>query len=459
MQIATTQEIPGESLPVARKVNVYINQTLGEQIYRSCKSVKYRGMNDNAMDMIKGGTTNYLDMLNFMGEPHDSSLSPLIFRFLAPETISEEEGVQRLFIESKTCNETGPFRCQCFDCEESCDYLNNSSSSDIEVQSSSHKIWSMNYWSIAIYGIWILCLVYISMGYYKRRYRREYQEIPQSTDLYNETVVEEDIRPLHWIVDRFVSRTIAYSAQTCSQHPITVILLTFIVALISSYGWLGTSIETHPMNLWVGGRVSSIQRQKEIFETNFGPLYRTEQIIFTETKNSDNSILSRNHIESVFLLEDILQTFSVQDDCGKNITLNDLCYKPLGTSCLIQSVTAYWQHSLEKFKQDKQWLSHLEMCARNPISSMGCLPDEGVPIKPETVLGGFNHTDYMNSHALFTTLFLENHKDLLLQRRARLWEKSLSQYLHHVSFPGMNMSFITEVRMRRIIYMCMCVLR
>ena len=441
VHISATNKISGEARAIVEEVDFYVDRSFGEGIFESCKSVKYGGMNDDAIDIIGGGAKSYLEMLNFMGKKNPNGpSSPFTIRFTGTEEVPEDANMERLSTAPKKCNETGPFRCECFDCDGSCENLDTS----LQESSDICRVLGLDCTVAVIVVIYIilgLSLTWVVI-FYNRRYRM-YQEVFQSAEMYDEAILDESVRSRSRIVDRVLQDLMLKTAKFSSENPVVVIMIGIIIALIASYGWIRVELETDPVKLWTSKK-GEILQQKEFFDLNFGPFYRTEQIILA-VKETNGSIVSRDYLPALFDIERGLRNISVQDDCGFQITLDDLCYKPLGNSCLIQSVTAYWQHSYEKFRRDRTWLDHFETCTRNPTNPSGCLSGAGVPIKPETVLGGFENTSYATSRAFFITVLIENPRDSLIQRRSLLWESSASLFLRNLSFPGIEILFMTEV--------------
>ncbi|KAJ3096121.1 hypothetical protein HDU97_006200 [Phlyctochytrium planicorne] len=205
-----------------------------------------------------------------------------------------------------------------------------------------------------------------------------------------------------------------------------------------SIGWAWFSIETDPVKLWVG-KESFTAKEKLIFDTNFGPFYRTQQFILHSTNGE--SVITRDLLREVFLTVDGVKSLK----SPASVTLNDLCTKPIGDACIIQSVTAYWE-SLDAF-DNEDWKDQFELCVNDPVQ---CLPDFQQPIKPDLVLGGFRDSDYDGSQAIFVTFVLENSVDQELEDRAVAWERELLRYFdvrakHIMSeHPNVTVSYSTE---------------
>ena len=127
-------------------------------------------------------------------------------------------------------------------------------------------------------------------------------------------------------------------------------------------------VTTDPVELWSAPN-SRAREEKDYFDQNFGPFYRTEQVVITASPIFTNYTFytDREHWTSgpVFFHEVLFEAFDLQsaimnisapryDQDGnfiENVTIDDICFKPLepdNTNCTIQSVFNYFQNSFEK---------------------------------------------------------------------------------------------------------------
>lgn len=64
----------------------------------------------------------------------------------------------------------------------------------------------------------------------------------------------------------------------CVRNPRPVILFSLVIIAMCSSGLAFFKITTNPVDLWSAPN-SQARREKEYFDTNFGPFFRTEQLI------------------------------------------------------------------------------------------------------------------------------------------------------------------------------------
>ena len=89
-----------------------------------------------------------------------------------------------------------------------------------------------------------------------------------------------------------------------------------------------------------------------ILQAAFGEFYRIEQLIVSTTNSSRGTHRSPSGLPSIVTPANIRLLFAMQDQVDAlqagmhhNISLQDICYKPLGQACAIESVLQYWQMS------------------------------------------------------------------------------------------------------------------
>lgn len=74
--------------------------------------------------------------------------------------------------------------------------------------------------------------------------------------------------------------------------------------------------------------------------------------------------------------------------------------------------------------------------------------ENGIPINPNIVLGGFNGTEYNMANALIITFVVNNHKDESKNAKAEAWEKAFIEYMKNYvsqsSNSNLTISFTSE---------------
>ena len=64
----------------------------------------------------------------------------------------------------------------------------------------------------------------------------------------------------------------------CAEHPWTVLIVGTLVAISMSVGIIFLQVTTDPVELWASA-LSRSRIEKEYYDKNFEPFYRTEMII------------------------------------------------------------------------------------------------------------------------------------------------------------------------------------
>jgi len=156
-------------------------------------------------------------------------------------------------------------------------------------------------------------------------------------------------------------------------------------------GLVGLRVETAPLRLWVEPG-SAAATNKVAFDASFGPFYRIEQIVLSTPRaphGKQAPILTREALELVFSIHEAVNALAPRqphrrevgasddggvgpseavgrsrkgrdDGLGRPVMLQDVCYKPFGTDCAVESVAQYWQLDRARF-DDKRALS-LDYC-------------------------------------------------------------------------------------------------
>ncbi|ORZ33057.1 hypothetical protein BCR44DRAFT_1439021 [Catenaria anguillulae PL171] len=174
--------------------------------------------------------------------------------------------------------------------------------------------------------------------------------------------------------------------EFATNRPSTTIFLSLLVVLGCLSGWYfrGLGIVTDPIGLWVPPNSPALAA-KAMFDSHFGPFYRTQQLIITSANTSSPNVVTESALRQVFAL----QTQLTLEGTFDGTSLADVCLHPLPNvpvpgGCVVQSVAGYWQNSLAVFNKS-DWRTHLATCVANPAQTQ-CLPAFGQPIKPEMVM-------------------------------------------------------------------------
>lgn len=430
-----------------------ISEEYGSGLYDSCKEVKFGGANSRAMDLIGGGAKNYHDMLKFLGDKKPLVGSPIQINY--PEKYNQP-GMAPLQTKPKQCNDEDPaYRCVCVDCPEVCPTL-----PDVKEAGSCRvgKLPCLSFASILTYGVLLLALFVAFFGhifwakYQKRRVERTrlLHESSHSDDedeggpILTDAMRDQPTKR-YWLNDK-CDKAFRQLGNMSARFPGLTIGASLLVVAILSAGWFRFDIEQNPARLWVSP-TSEAAQEKEYFDSNFGPFFRAEKIfLVNDTESSGPSpVLS---YETLKWWADVEKSVEALEGPVYGNTLDDVCFKPTGDACVVQSVTQYWYS--KGGIDSKYWKDDLRSCARSPVD---CRPAFGQPIEPTMILGGYDD-DVVDSQALTVTWVVNNaaeNSDTLL--RAIDWENALRDRLLQVQEEaksrGLRLSFTTEISLEQ----------
>ncbi|VDD90496.1 unnamed protein product [Enterobius vermicularis] len=268
----------------------------------------------------------------------------------------------------------------------------------------------------------------------------------------------------------------AHYGELCTRRPLAVFAFGLCVALVCSTGLVLVRFTTDPIELW-SSEDSRARREKNFFDANFGPFYRTEQIIvfphdqsfFPRTDVNDQFLetyygpaLRKNFLMSVLELQTEVERLVAYTKDNTPVTLNDVCFQPMApanTNCTIMSVLNYFQNdpkNLNKTISDEDsfesydYLNHLLACAENPYTiksplGLSCFSAFGAPVSPFVALGGFNSSNqHHTARGLVITFIINNQLKHTNNIKAQLWEKEFIAYLKNISHPNYTISFMAE---------------
>ncbi|KAM9930608.1 hypothetical protein OXX59_000349 [Metschnikowia pulcherrima] len=463
-EITETQSAIDTHLEIVSEMSLYTHPDTAAAFYESCKNIKFSATNGYAMDLIGGGATNYSQFLKFLGDE-----KPLLggspFQINHKFTVPEHKSGLKLSTERMYACDDPVYKCACSDCPSSCPTLAGFKPFDERC-----KILGIPCFSLTVGFIWLS--LFISIGvYHIVLSRNKKNELYRLNALLEGEVNEREPRneerledspksaarkfaimsPLlrlcaavSFQYDRY--RSIALSslqtgfsklAMFCAVSPGTVISLCLILTALASSGLRHIEWELDPVRLWVHENEPAL-KNREYFEDNFGEWYRIEQIIISKA-NSTEPVLDWDTLEWWFGKEAELR--ELETESGELVSLDDLCFKPLGETCAIESFTQYFQGDIRYVNQDN-WAQELGACAKSPVN---CLPSFQQPLKPNIL---FSDDEPLKAKAFVVTLLLNSRsKDSSYTARAKAYEKAFQTWAKSLMHekPELHVSFSTEI--------------
>ncbi|KAI9834070.1 MAG: hypothetical protein M1819_003355 [Sarea resinae] len=448
----TETQVASSKKVIVTELDNLASDEYGSGFYDSCKDVKFSGTNGYAMDLIGGGAKNYTSFLKFLGDQKPFG-SPFQMNFPRPAG-RENDGMKALGDKPKRCNDTDErYRCACVDCPAVCPEL-----PEVTETKKCHVglLPCLSFAVILIYSIFLLLLVAAVSGHlvWQRHTKRKSERVRLLQDAApSDDEDEGDVVSNAGMLDRPQRRyhlnTLFDSAFNklgiiCARFPAITISISVIIVGLLSLGWIRFSVETDPVRLWVSP-TSAAAEEKTFFDDNFGPFYRAQQafLVNDTSPHGPGPVLSYDTLRWWFDVESRVQRLKSLEG---GVTIDDVCLKPTGQACVVQSLTGYFG-TIASVDPDT-WQDDLKACTDSPVN---CLPEFQQPLQKEMILGGWEATgNVLDSEALIVTWVLNNHVEgSAEEKRAMDWEQSLKSLLTAVQGEakdrGLRLSFSTEI--------------
>lgn len=427
-----------------------ISEDYGAGFYDSCKEVKFGASNAKAMDFIGGGAKNHTELLKFLGDEKPFG-SPFQINF--PSKYADP-AMGPLDLKAKKCDDEDPsFRCVCVDCPALCPEL-----PDVKKAGSCHvgALPCLSFGAIFTYSVLLLSFVGGVAGHvaWRKHAQRRSERLRLLTDASPSDDEDEgdlvqngamfDRPQKYYVVNTWCDAAFRKLGHMAARFPAITIFTSLLLVTILSVGWVRFDIEKDPARLWVSP-TSAAAQEKAFFDTNFGPFYRAEQAFLV---NETGPVLS---YDTIVWWMDVEKSIRQLKGPKFGATLHDVCFKPTGSACVVQSVSAYFDNE-PRLVSPTSWKSKLRECARSPVD---CRPDFGQPIDPSAILGGYADSgDVINAAAMSATWVVDNFPEGTSKvSRAMDWEEALKARLLEVQDEaesrGLRLSFSTEISLEQ----------
>lgn len=452
--INVTQTEPKGDKFLVTELDNLVPDEYGSTFYDSCKDVKFGATNGKAMDFIGGGARNYTDFLKFLG--HKSLLgSPFQINFPRPDKgkFPDMDGMKS---NAYPCNTTDEkYRCACLDCAGSCAEL-----PEVQEAKLCHVgvLPCLSFAVIIVYSFFLalLCtavaghVAYQNHSKHKNERLRLLQDLEPSDDedegdiVHNIGMLDRPTR--HYFINTWCDRIFSRLGYVCARYPAITIATSVIAVVLLSLGWLRFDVETDPVRLWVSPDSAAAQ-EKAFFDEKFGPFFRAEQaFLVNDTMESSGPVLTYETLDWWFGVESQIQRLK---SYGSGATLDQVCFKPIGDACVIQSISGYFQGDFANVSPHS-WQDDLLDCVDNPAL---CLPEFQQPLDPHLLFGGVEES-VLDARALVVTWVVKNHpKGSAEEQLAMDFENELKGYLNIVAEDalkrGLRLSYNTEVSLEQ----------
>ncbi|KAM5157084.1 NPC intracellular cholesterol transporter 1 [Mantella aurantiaca] len=464
-------------------MDYYIGKTFANAMYNACKDVEAPSGNIKALSLVCGKeakdctATNWIE---YMFNKNNGQIPFTITPYFSDEPLHNMIPMNNA---TKGCNESadeGGSPCSCQDCTLVC--------GSKPVPPSPPVPWLMFGFDAMVVIMWItygaflllFCsAVFGAWCYRKKNIVSEYAPI-DSTLAYsvNYTTVSGDPSCCDRIGERLENcLRVAFTkwGSFCVRRPWIVIFFSVALIVVCCTGLKFMRVTTDPVELWSDPH-SQARREKNYFDTHFGPFFRTEQLIITAPNSSGDVFspypsgddvpfgppLTFDILTQVLELQNSIENITATYN-NETVMLKDICLAllaPYNTNCTILSVLNYFQNSYsvlnhsirDDFYVHADYHSHFLYCVQSPASLNDtsdlhdpCLGTFGGPIFPWLVLGGYDGENYNNATALVITFPVTNfHNDTEKINKAHAWEKEFINFVKNYDNSNLSISFSAE---------------
>jgi len=282
-------------------------------------------------------------------------------------------------------------------------------------------------------------------------------------------------------MERKLERLFARWGLFCARHYVVVLLVGLGMCLLLSVGIVFFKVTTDPVELW-SAPDSRARTEKNYFDTNFGPFFRTEMLIVTAVNSSPwlypgvwpdmeptllGPVLRKDILREVLELQlAVERVMGWSSSFERNVSLSDICFSPLSPdnkNCAVLSVLNYYQNNADNLDIEvldpdvliptADYITHFKICSENPLTvndiglkgtNTSCLGEFGGPVMPWVALGGYPGETYENATALVITFPVQNNKNDLFQEMASVWEKAFLELIHNYRSENISVKYSAE---------------
>ena len=413
----------GTNVTFLEQVHVVIDKDYGNRLFNSCANVEYPEQSGKVINLMCGSAKvcTAPDWLEFLGDPgEDYNEAPFLMQYTFTDK-APKASMTPFNTTLTKCDAEGSLQCSCSDCPSPkvCPAL---PSQDTPSHFFDYMIYGI---AGASFLLTILCFgITMTMALLQQFKRKDYSPVQRegihddedinssSTGSLNDDVhsegVAQEVDPLCCGLDyiygkvgyplvqvgawmEFVIKALFYRWGIAATKGSFIVLPAAILVFGGlSVGIMRFELTTDPVQLWSAPN-SQARLEKNYFDEHFGPFYRTEQVIirpkgnvggYSMTNNGDTKgtdfgpIFQRDILMEVYQLQNDLAHLTARRDNGTNVTLSDICFKPLSpdnNNCTIQSVLNYFQNNFTKLNYSEvndfdtptyNASSHISYCVR-----------------------------------------------------------------------------------------------
>uniref|UniRef100_A0A2S2P3P5 Niemann-Pick C1 protein n=1 Tax=Schizaphis graminum TaxID=13262 RepID=A0A2S2P3P5_SCHGA len=444
-----------------RELDFYISDSYMQGVYDSCKSVSNPATGELAMDVICSGAISCSahKWFRFLGK------NPYLGFIINYIPVIKTDNPQQFVGPVIPCNQPVDNKttaCSCMDCEESCPLPDKIQEPQKLVNVAGIEIVTMSSvilfcFIISIFTGFVCFKDLLMNGKKKKNDKHKY-------------IVAEHTKTKH----KNILETVFYKIGKyfASRSHISLMMSVCLITTLS-HGIHYIKITIDPVDLWSSPN-SQCRQEREYFNTNFKPFFRTTQVIIVPNgirdviyNTSEGSYTFGPVFNRTFLLEVLKLQQQIEALGSPHNGLEKVCFAPLVSKfkgspnvsdCVVQSVWGYFGNKYYKLNRppnSDKYLDTLKMCFQNPYNPL-CLAPYGGPVDPSVALGGFSNSSepitkispYEKATSLLLTFVLNNHNSKPLLKDALEWEQKFLDFMNNwtkVSKPSyMDVAYYSE---------------
>ncbi|KAM4705653.1 NPC intracellular cholesterol transporter 1 [Rhinophrynus dorsalis] len=461
----------------------FIGQSFANAMYNACKDVEAPSSNVKALGLMCGRDVKDCNATNWIQYMFDKDNGQIPFSITPIFSDESFRGMIPMNNATKGCNESveeDGAPCSCQDCTLVCGTLPQP-----PPPPAPWLIWGLDALAVIMWIAYVAFLLLFSailIGswcYRKKNIVSEYAPIDSNLAYsVNSTPISGEPSCFDRAGERIENALrVVFTkwGSFCVRNPWIIIFFSVVVIAICCSGLKYMKITTDPVELWSDPH-SQARREKNYFDTHFGPFFRTEQLIITAPFSKGDIYspypagknvpfgppLTFDILVQVLELQNAIEDLTASYN-NETVMLKDICLAPLApynNNCTIFSVLNYYQNSFSvlnhtvynEFFLEADYHTHFLYCVQSPASLNDttplhdpCLGTFGGPIFPWLVLGGYDGENYNNATALVITFPVMNfHNDTEKIEKAKAWEYEFLKFVENYSNPNLSISFSAE---------------
>ncbi|XP_075457835.1 NPC1-like intracellular cholesterol transporter 1 isoform X2 [Ascaphus truei] len=476
--------LAGQPMQGLLEYECYFRRQFADESFNSCRNVRLPSTGGYAIAAMCGKYGAELctsqRWLDFQGDI-SNGLAPLIIDFRLLDNSTEVgDGIVPHYSKVWGCNEghggEAENACTCQDCKESCPQI----PPPVPLPDP-FKIGALDGYLVVslvvFFTLTLLFLVFLCSRCNNKCCKKDKKvtEMPKLTRASLSFSEKLSLR-----TNQSLSRAFHWWGIRVASYPKTAIGVSLVLVVGLSAGMVFIKLTTDPVELWSSPN-SRGRQEKDLHDANFGPFFRTNQLIITvqnrSTYTHDSLFFGRQNFSGILSPDILLEMLDLQDRLQsievwsekhqRKISLRDVCYAPLNPSnasasdCFVNSLMQYFQNNRTRFSMNVtqtlsgqegivDWRDHFLYCVNSPLSfrditdlELSCMAEYGAPVFPFLAVGGYKDGQYSESEALILTISLNNfaRSDPRFDF-ALLWEKRFVEILkEHQKDPRNNLTF------------------